>query len=237
MAVDAAMLDARASDACEATLRLYSWDRPTVTLGRFQDVRDVDEAVLGERGLGLARRPTGGRGVLHDAEVTYSVVASLADGVPRGVAASYRFLCGGLVAAYDRLGLEATIVRRSKGRRTAACYLHSSQADLSAAGAKLSGSAQVWSRGAVLQHGSVVISRDPGLESAVFRLSDGDAMELGERTTALDEALSRVPATTEVEDALIRGFAQMMEAEFEEGVLSRKEFAVAIAAESTYRLP
>ncbi|MDP2232400.1 MAG: lipoate--protein ligase family protein, partial [Actinomycetota bacterium] len=103
MAVDRAIQLACAAGAAPPTLRLYTWARPTVTLGRFQPASSVQADACGRYGVGVVRRFTGGRGVLHDDEVTYSIVASVPDGVPRGVAASYRYLCTGLTEAYHLL--------------------------------------------------------------------------------------------------------------------------------------
>ncbi|MDP2401547.1 MAG: hypothetical protein Q8M66_06170, partial [Actinomycetota bacterium] len=142
MAVDRAIQLERATGLVPATLRLYGWSRPTVTLGRFQDVAGLDEAACMRHGVDMIRRATGGRGVLHDDEVTYSVIAALDDGVPRGVAASYRYLGAGLVATYRNLGVEADLTARPRDdSRSSACYLHATGADLSVGVAKLSGSA------------------------------------------------------------------------------------------------
>ncbi|HET6498524.1 MAG TPA: lipoate--protein ligase family protein, partial [Coriobacteriia bacterium] len=70
MAVDRALLEARAAGEARPTLRVYSWVRPTVSIGRFQDPGGIDVEFCRARGIDIVRRPTGGRGVLHDDEVT-----------------------------------------------------------------------------------------------------------------------------------------------------------------------
>src|SRR5690554_5966281 len=107
MAVDRAVLSEHAAGDAPPTLRLYRFAPPTVSLGRFQKVDDVDVRYCREQGIGLCRRPTGGRGVLHDDELTYSIVAGLRDGVPRGVRDSYRYLSAALAEAYRSLGVDA----------------------------------------------------------------------------------------------------------------------------------
>jgi lipoate-protein ligase A len=167
MAVDEALLRSRAHGG-PPTLRLYRWRVPTLSLGRFQRLGDVDFDACARFGVDVVRRVTGGRGVLHDDELTYSVVAAEADGLPRGVSASYRHLGSALLRSYRLLGVDAEIAAGSaKGRGNGACYLAATQADLSLAGSKLSGSAQVWRDGACLQHGSFVVSRDVPREAAV----------------------------------------------------------------------
>jgi lipoate-protein ligase A len=194
-----------------------------VSLGRFQSLGGVDLQACREFGFDVVRRPTGGRGVLHDSELTYSIVASVDDGIPRGVAASYRRLCGALAEAYRTLGVEAALTARSRGERSAACYLHATQADLSLGAAKLSGSAQVWDGSALLQHGSFVIDRDVAAESRVFRLDEGARHALIEQTATLAGALGRVPTRDEIAAAVMRAVAGAFAVEVEPGVLSRGE--------------
>ncbi len=224
MAVDRAMLRAHESGDVPPTLRLYRWERPTVSLGRFQKVADVDLGVCAAEGIGVCRRPTGGRGVLHDDEITYSIVAGVRDGLPRGVSASYRVLCSALVEAYREIGVPADLTPRSRGDRGAgACYLHATAADLSLGAAKLSGSAQVWSGASCLQHGSFVISRDAAREARVFRLGESGADALDRQTDTISGALGALPEDVDLTDALLRGLGRGLDATFTPGTLSAPE--------------
>lgn len=228
MALDRAVLHGVAAGSSAPTLRLYRWEVPTVSLGRFQPVEQVDQGVCDRRGFDVVRRPTGGRGVLHDDELTYSIVAGTRDGVPAGVAASYRHLSAALAEAYASLGVPARVTARSRGERGAgACYLHATQADLSLGAAKLSGSAQVWKDAAVLQHGSFVISRDVEAEAEVFRL-DVRGREALDRTTAtLSGTLGRSPAFEEIEGAVTRAVERVLGVTLAPGGFSDAELAAA----------
>jgi lipoate-protein ligase A len=224
MALDRVLLERRAAGLCRATVRLYSWSRPTVTLGRFQPEDDVDAGACARRGFDVVRRPTGGRGVLHDDEVTYSVVAATGDGVPRGVAASYRHLSAAVAEAYRSLGVPAELTSRPRGRSGAgACYLHATQADLSLGAAKLSGSAQVWHGDAVLQHGSFVISRDVEAEAEVLRAGEGGARALARAAVTLEEALGARPSPDEVAAAAVLGFERVLGVSLQPGELTTVE--------------
>jgi lipoyl(octanoyl) transferase len=229
MAIDRAVLACRETGESPPTVRLYSWEVPTVTLGRFQKVEDVDVALALERGFDVVRRPTGGRAVLHDDEVTYSFVAGLGDGVPRGVAASYRHLSAALVVAYATLGLSAEMVARERGRASArgACYLHTTQADLSLGAAKLSGSAQVWKGDAVLQHGSFVLSRDAVLEARLFRLGPEGEEALRTETATLLDALGRRPSHAAIVSAVQHGVRDAFGVDLVEGGLTGTEMDLA----------
>lgn len=207
MALDRAALVAREQGVVGPTLRLYRWARPTVTLGRFQGIDEVDRAVCDDAGVDLARRATGGRGVLHDDELTYSVVAHVEDGLPRGVAASYRVLSEVLADAYRRLGAAAELVERDAvASGSGACYLAATRADLVHGGRKLAGSAQVWSGSSVLQHGSFTRTRDVALESRIFGLDSAQAEKLRSATATLSDLLGTPPGIDVMTAAVCEAF-------------------------------
>lgn len=227
MAIDRAVQLSREKGASPPTLRLYRWSRPTATLGRFQDVASVDMHYAASHGIDVVRRSTGGRGVLHDAELTYSVVAGVEDGIPRGVAASYRLLCGALVASYASLGVDASLTARDKGVRSASCYLQTTRADLSVGRLKLSGSAQVWAGDTVLQHGSFVIARDTEREARVFRLEPGQTEQLAGAACSLTDVLATAPDLGRVSAAAVEGFESALGITLVPGSLTVEEALVA----------
>lgn len=237
MALDRALLDAYDAGEVPPTLRLYSWNRPTVSLGRFQPLEDLDLAVCASRGIAACRRPTGGRGVLHDDEVTYSIVAGTRDGLPRGTSASYRMLCAGLVEAYREIGIDADLTARNRGEQGAgACYLHATPADLSLGAAKLSGSAQVWHRESCLQHGSFVISRDVDMEADVFRLGARGKRALVSTTETIANALGYRPEPEWVRQAVTAGVARGLDVRLELGRPTDAELRRARELVDTYLL-
>jgi lipoate-protein ligase A len=234
MGVDQAIQEARAAERVPPTLRLYRFAPPSVTVGHFQDVDDIDLDACLSRGFDVARRPTGGRAVLHRDEVTYALVSATGDGTPRGVAASYRHLCGMLVEAYGRLGGQAALVARDRGDAgSPACYLHATRADLAWGAAKLSGSAQVWKEGVCLQHGSVVQSWDAGIDAAVFGLDKRQSRALADGFASLEEILGERPRDETVRDALIAGAESALGMEFGRAALTTWEWerAEALARE------
>ncbi|HET6350870.1 MAG TPA: biotin/lipoate A/B protein ligase family protein [Coriobacteriia bacterium] len=225
MAIDRAVQLSVEAGEQPPTLRLYQWQRPTVTLGRFQSAEGVDLDYCRDNGIDVVRRFTGGRGVLHDDELTYCVVAGTKDGIPRGVAASYRHLSEVLAEAYVRLGVtQAAVTQRdSAPSASSACYLATTRADLSAGAHKLSGSAQVWSGSTVMQHGSFTISRDVDREAQVFRLSTQEAADLAAHTLTFIDALGRRVSIEEIQQASIGAFADVLGAEFELSDLAEAE--------------
>jgi lipoate-protein ligase A/biotin synthase-related radical SAM superfamily protein len=109
MAVDEAILLAHAAGRVPPTARFYRWTPPAVSLGYFQDyATDVDPEACRQAGIDIVRRTTGGRAVLHDQEVTYSIVVDMAT-LPGSVVETYRRIAGGLVFGLRALGLDAVL--------------------------------------------------------------------------------------------------------------------------------
>jgi len=228
MALDRAIQMSHDAGHAPPTLRLYRWARPTVTLGHFQAASSVDLAYCDQHGIDVVRRFTGGRGVLHDDEVTYSIVAGVSHGIPRGVAASYRLLCSALAETYRLLGVDASLTALPRGDRvSAACYLHATAADLSVDARKLSGSAQVWLGSTVMQHGSFTRSRDIERDAAVFQLEHTAGERLKNHTITLTELLPVVPTYHEIVSAASQGVASALGVELVLGTLSPAEISQA----------
>lgn len=228
MAVDRAIQIEHAKGNVPSTVRLYRWSQPTVTIGRFQSQLDVNVAVCTHYNVAIVRRFTGGRGVLHDDEVTYSIIAGVADGIPRGVTASYRVFASALLGVYKILGVDAELTSRPRAHcASPACYLHATHADLSVGSAKLAGSAQVWHGQTVLQHGSFTRTRDIARESEVFNLEKADAARLRQTTVTLADLLDNPPSLAEITNAAVTGFAVGLGVVLEPGVLKRAEIRTA----------
>lgn len=149
------------------TVRFYRWSPATLSLGRNEPATEVYRGFLRRcPGIGVVRRPTGGRAVIHDRELTYAVaLPARAFGGPRR---AYRKVNEGLVEGLRRLGVAAgPAVGRALPPGAGPCFLEPADGELVVQGRKLVGSAQMRIGGAVLQHGSVLVMADqsPLLES------------------------------------------------------------------------
>src|SRR5215207_4204233 len=161
MALDEALMD-RARETAEWTLRVYSWSAPTISLGRNQSAYQLyDLERIHARGLAVVRRPTGGRAILHDREITYSVTAPLAGA--GDLRESYERITRLLVAGLRLLGADASVAtatQRASPPGVAPCFDEPSSGELTLGGRKLAGSAQWRSDDALLQHGSILVEDD-----------------------------------------------------------------------------
>lgn len=152
----------------EGAVRLYRWSRPTVSFGRNEPAKAVQGSGAA---LDYVRRPTGGRAVLHDEELTYSLVSPL--GAFGGLREAYFCINGALAEALTGLGAEVRVDRGEGGTGmpdssnvlpldSGPCFQSPTRGEIVADGRKLVGSAQARLEGALLQHGSILLGGDQG---------------------------------------------------------------------------
>lgn len=210
------------------TLRFYGWRPPALSLGYAQKAeREVDLDACGRAGVDVVRRPTGGRAVLHDREVTYSVVIST-QLLPGSVVETYRHLSAGLVEGLRLLGLPAQVKADPPrpGLRSAACFDAPSWYELVVDGRKVVGSAQVRRGGVILQHGSIPLEFSPARLVALLRLPPGWQERLEEDLARHAAGLcewGRAFSFAEVVAAMAEGFRRALEVDLEEGILTEGE--------------
>lgn len=208
------------------TLRLYRWSPPALSLGFSQKEEEVaDLAACRRLNVDIVRRPTGGRAVLHNRELTYSIVVPESHTLlPRGVLASYKFLSRGLLAAFELLNVEAYLAPRGKrGRKPVpgACFDSSSAYEIQVGGKKVVGSAQLRRNGVLLQHGSILFELSAALYCQILRKPERKI-----KAVSYLQALERKAAglwdlgynlnEDDLARALVAGFAQILTADFME---------------------
>jgi lipoate-protein ligase A len=159
MALDQALLEEAVLEEFKPTMRFQRWSPPALSIGRFQDISDIELDTCAESGIEVVRRPTGGKCILHLGDFTYSLVFP-AHLLPGNIVDAYSEICAGIVGALKRLGLEVSIQYRNKGDYKGcggACFAVGTEADLGYGGRKVCGSSQVRKNGAILQHGSILM--------------------------------------------------------------------------------
>ncbi len=238
---------AACSSPGEAVFRIYRWSCPTVSFGRNERARArFDPAAGHSAGVQFVRRPTGGRAVLHDRELTYAAV------LPRPKAGdlrtTYRLINRGLVEALCSLGVPAAMAvgrglpasRGSAGKRGFAagpdsgpCFEEAAPGEVTVAGRKLVGSAQARLEGALLQHGSLLIG--PGQERMAALRSTSAGVQTGERgdepgkdggvraPVSLEEVLGYAPPWSDLVQAVISGLSGVAGGEWYRGELTEPE--------------
>lgn len=182
MAVDE-MLLGRAAERGEAVLRLYRWSPATLSLGYFQHAAER-ETHTASRACPLVRRSSGGGAILHDHELTYSLSLPTSHPAAADPETLYRRTHGLLVETLAEFGITATLNERTLvplGGEPFLCFQRRSVGDVLVDGHKICGSAQRRRKGALLQHGSILVAASscapelPGLK------------ELGGKPLAIDD--------------------------------------------------
>ncbi|HBE20387.1 MAG TPA: biotin--protein ligase [Cyanobacteria bacterium UBA11149] len=150
-------------------LRFYTWEFPTISLGYHQRRWPSfwQDLTWQEMPISIVRRPTGGRAVLHQGDLTYMVITSGLTGKRND---SYQKICEFLMAGLRSQGID--LYYGLAGRdyiRNPNCFATATGADLVLAnGTKLIGSAQLRRGDAILQHGSIRLQPDGELFTTVF---------------------------------------------------------------------
>jgi lipoate-protein ligase A len=169
MALDDAM-GSRARATGLALARVYGWRQPVLSFGRHQRAAGLyDPNTARQRGIGVVRRPTGGRAVLHFREITYCIAAP--EQALGSLMQAYRTINQLLVEALRQLGVDAQIASpHTKPPRpiAGACFEEPVAGEIVASGRKLVGSAQWRSDGALLQHGSILIADDQSIANELL---------------------------------------------------------------------
>lgn len=160
MALDEAIATEVRKGSAPPTLRLYSWDRPSLTLGCFQKTSDINKAYCQNHDIAVVRRPTGGRAILHSDELTYSFSAKT-DKSPfsYGLLDSYKKISLAFSDAFKKIGVTVELKKdRETGRtlsRSPLCFQSSSYGEILTDNKKLMGSAQKRWKDCLLQQGSI----------------------------------------------------------------------------------
>lgn len=194
MAIDDWLLDELVAGRCGPVLRLYRWSRPTLSLGWHQHRLEPHWADLPARhGIELVRRPTGGRAVLHAGCLTYAL---LWPDPPASRSLAYRQACAWLIQAFSDLGQPLDLGTAAALGQRSSCFATSTAADLvHASGAKRVGSAQLWRRGRLLQHGSLLLEPPEVLWKQVFGQPPPALAQLPMADQELETLLRRTAAT------------------------------------------
>jgi lipoate-protein ligase A len=163
MAVDEALLESAATGG-PLTLRFYQWREPTLSLGYFQRFADRFQHAA-SRECPVVRRTTGGGAILHDRELTYSLCVPPGHRLTHPPAELYQRLHCSLVQALEPLGAVSQVLAAGADRgplnEPFLCFARRASGDVVLAEAKIAGSAQRRHRGAILQHGSVLVETSP----------------------------------------------------------------------------
>ena len=224
MAIDEAIALASRLGHSPTTLRFYTWYPSALSIGYFQSIEEeIRLAHCKAQGYGFVRRPTGGKAVLHDQELTYSVAARADNSLfPKDLHGTFLVIAQAFIRGLDGLGIKAQVFGPESRRRQAispqssqACFATAMGFEIGVEGKKLIGSAQRRWREGFLQHGSILLEFHPEKLFDLLKFPDGKR-----RKQALDKAVQVVTSLSSIlqkrldpnrlKEGLIKGFEETL---------------------------
>jgi lipoyl(octanoyl) transferase len=238
MALDEAILTTTVQKKSLPTLRLYSWEVPSLSLGYAQTSEDVDVIELSKRNWQLVRRPTGGRAILHTDEITYCITAPLDDPLVTGsLLESYQRISIVLQKSLLLLGANTFANNKSdtlsdQSRKDPVCFQTPSKFEITWNGKKLIGSAQARKLGGVLQHGSLPLFGDLSRITQVLAYAsqterESDAQKTLAQATTLEQAVDKIITWDEAASAFISSFTSEFGISFTTDQPTQEEIEIA----------
>ena len=234
MAIDEALLTAEFKYGFPPAIRVYKFVPPTLSVGYFQSAKkEIDFDALKKMGFGFVRRPTGGRAVLHDKELTYSITIAYPNRIlEMNLLDSYHFLSSGIIKAIEYLGLKAYFSRNEdKNFSTPSCFSLPHFSDIVINDKKVVGSAQMRNKFGLLQHGSILY--DVSIEDIFncFRMDEEERKQSIEegysKITSLSKELGKKVDFYIIKQALKVGFREVFNEEIIETQITPFELEIA----------
>ncbi len=233
MATDEALLQWHSKGEIPPTIRFYGWNRPSLSVGYFQDIKKtIDLTGIEKHQCELVRRLTGGSAVLHDKEITYSIIVSEKHHkIPPSVNEAYYVLSQGLLEGYHLLGVPADFAipeRELKRDRSAVCFEKPAIYEMVVDKKKISGNAQTRKQGVLLQHGSIPFEFDADMLFDLFLFSSEEKRQrqklaFASKATSINDITGRSHTYEDMRDAFLRGFQDSLQIETEIMTLTNEQ--------------
>ncbi|MGB7570079.1 MAG: lipoate--protein ligase family protein [Chitinivibrionales bacterium] len=208
-------------------VRFYQWFPASITIGLMQDASAIlDFHAMKKNNVEWIRRPTGGRAVLHDNDITYSCIfpATIVE-MGKTIMETYRIISRCLMGGLNDVGIQCVscdstnALRETKREMKLPCFLAPNRNEIMVDGKKLVGSAQKRTAEAILQHGSIPLTSAYRNLPDYLKLSKAQRNRqmklLDEKSICISE-ISHNRSATEIVSALNSGFHMCLPFEAEE---------------------
>ena len=210
-------------------VRFYQWENPTLSFGSSQQhLKAVDLEYCRKAGYDIIRRPTGGRAVLHDKEITYCVVSRVGDDLGDSIQETYRLISEGIIEGLSELGIDVNTYGNEgaeKGDKLTylPCFASSTRYEIAYKGKKIVGSAQRRSNQAFLQHGSIMLDFDSRELLKAIGTDTEKSEDPANYMTSISEILKRSVGFNDVVPFLAKGFEKKFQYELKKEDLTGNE--------------
>jgi len=200
-------------------LRFYRWNPYCISLGATQKIEEINQELAKKDNIDIARRPTGGRAILHAEEVTYSIVLPANSGISAKelYEKTSKAIIKGLIFYDSRLNSLSLVEEQPnffealKKKSGAICFANSAKNEIKYFSKKVVGSAQRKMNSSLLQHGSIICGPKHLDIVNYLVLSEEDKKiarkEMEEKTISLSEILNEEASDYfKISDCLLKGF-------------------------------
>lgn len=167
-------------------LRAYSWSGPTLSCGFHQKIEErVDFEGCRRYGVDIVRRPTGGRELLHNGDLSFSIsgyldtVAIRYDGMFHARDFFFK-VCQVISRGLEALGIKVSIKPGKKKVRSVnflPCLATSAQYEILSGGKKVVPMAQRLYQHSVLVHGSIPLAGSMIPTAGLLRVAEADVLQ------------------------------------------------------------
>jgi lipoyl(octanoyl) transferase len=223
MAIDEILLSRKKS-----ILRLYQWENPTITIGRFQKISDIDLKFAKKKKIHVIRRITGGKTVLHNKELTYTFIIK-ENLMPKSIIDSYNLISNALILGLNNFNIKPKMHKvKQNDKNNPNCFSEPSFNEIVVKKKKIIGSAQTRTNGMLLQHGSILIDIDYSLLSNIFSKKARNLSSLKKRITSINIELGINLKISDLENAVIDGFKEFFKVKLIKSQITKKELFYAI---------
>ncbi|MBN2373868.1 lipoate--protein ligase family protein [bacterium] len=241
MAVDEALLESCKRGLSPPAIHLYTWERPAITIGYLQRLeKTVRMEECTGRGLEIVRRMTGGRAVVHNKDLGFSIVfPAKGKVIPSGLWPSYLKIARGFILGLKSLGLDTCLdngrpsndISIKARRESPACFLTRIRSEVVLSGRKLAGFAQRRMDDWALQQGTLMVDLDRRLWADLLNYTDGSRQEgimcrLESEMISIRETSARDKDMPSIKNALVSGFSNALGVCLDESGLSDEEYAL-----------
>lgn len=197
MAIDEYLLLNNKSESI--VLRFYGWEQPSISIGTFQEIEELNFDYIKEKKIPVVRRPTGGRGVYHDDELTYSIIIPSKHPMNKiNVIDSYKILSMVFIESLEKFGIKGEFTKKF-GTKDSFCFSTQNYYEVSVNGKKIIGSAQRRKKEGILQQGSIPMTIDYEEVKNIFKITKNYGF------TSLKE-LNKNLEIEDLQDELIKNF-------------------------------
>jgi len=223
MAIDEAISIFVRNGNSPPTLRFYGWLKPSVTIGEFQKANEINQDICNKLKIPVVRRPTGGKGILHYDDLTYSFTAKK-EGIFRGsLFQTYEKLSSIFSEAFNLSGIKTEIKKnRDSVNRSSLCFASSSFGEISFNGIKIMGSAQKRWRDGFLQQGTIPIIVNRELLKKVFLCMPEEAEKIYGLKEIYDKLVLSASPQEKASHLVLSASPQQNASHFEASVFKEK---------------